>query len=161
MEIGWLIKSVFLIFLNLFIKYKGMSPNMAMLLKSESEIFKKDADKKITGLCYFCEEKCTRNKYCWQTHLITHTGETLFYCKECDAQLKTRNEHDTMECKSSVVNVFETRTDGSLVGFMCNDCNYLQFSRDRILKHLENEHGYEGQSEPNHFKEYKLVEGRF
>lgn len=89
------------------------------------------------------------------------TGETMFNCSQCHAQMKTRTEHDSKACKDSVANVFETKDDGSLVGFMCNDCNYVQFSRGRLLDHLKNEHGFQGPSNPHHFKELKLVEGFF
>lgn len=43
-----------------------LSPQMAMRLRSQTETFKKDAAKKIAGLCYFCEERKCCCKYDWQ-----------------------------------------------------------------------------------------------
>lgn len=134
-----------------------MSPDMAMQLKQQVESFHQDKKKRITGLCYFCEEKKAFAKDYWQKHLITHTGETMFNCRQCHAQLKTKSEHDTKVCKQSVVKVFETKEDGSLVGFMCNDCNYFQFSRGRILKHLVNEHGFQNPTQSHQFQEWVVV----
>lgn len=43
-----------------------ISPEMAMHLKMQTQIFKKDAEKKITGFCYFCEEDRCGLKVTWQ-----------------------------------------------------------------------------------------------
>lgn len=44
-----------------------LSPQMAMRLKGQLELFKKDAKtKKISGLCYFCEEMKCSSKHDWQ-----------------------------------------------------------------------------------------------
>lgn len=106
----------------------------------------------------FCDNQIFLFKFfCWCRHLLTHTGEEMFHCTSCQAQMKTKSEHDAKVCKTSVVNVFESNEDGSLVGFMCNECNYIQVSRGRLIKHLENEHGYQHSSEPHNFREWVLV----
>lgn len=71
--------------------------------------------------------------------------------------MKAKNEHDAKICKTSVVNVFEGKDDGSLVGFMCHDCNYIQFSRGRLLNHLKTEHGLSKPSMPYNFREWIMV----
>lgn len=81
----------------------------------------------------------------------------MFYCKECHAKLKTKTQHKDMPCESSVVNLCETQKDGNTVGYMCNDCNYFQFSRDRLLLHAQNEHGYEAECAPDQFKAIAIV----
>lgn len=43
-----------------------LSPEMSMKLKMQCTIFKKDDAKKITGLCYFCEEERCALKVSWQ-----------------------------------------------------------------------------------------------
>lgn len=134
-----------------------MSPQMAQRLKRQTEIYKIGAGQKISGFCYFCEETKCCAKFNWQRHLLTHTGEEMFNCRQCHAQMKAKNEHDAKLCKSSVANVFEIKDDGSLVGFMCNDCNYFQFSRGRLLNHLKNEHGFQNPIQPNHFQEWAVV----
>lgn len=133
-----------------------MSPEMAKKLRTQSDTFRKDASNKITGLCYFCEESHTFLKYGWQTHLIAHTGENMFYCTHCNTQIETKKQHDKMPCKSNVENIVKAKENG-LVGFMCKDCNYFQFSSDRLMAHLENEHGFENPIEPINFKEFIVV----
>lgn len=134
------------------------SPEMANRLRLQHESFE-HVNGKIQADCLFCEEIKTMPRWGWQSHLLTHSGEKMFDCKQCHLDLKTRSEHNNMDCKNSVVNVFQTKADGALVCFMCNDCNYFQFSRDRLLNHLRNEHGYEQPLEPNHLKELILVKG--
>lgn len=43
-----------------------VSPEMSMRIKRQIEIFTKDQDKKISGLCYFCEEQKLALKVSWQ-----------------------------------------------------------------------------------------------
>lgn len=130
-----------------------LSPSMAKRLKSQIE-FHQNGKRKITGLCYFCEENQSfSSKFGW--HLISHTGEKLYNCTNC--LLKTKNEHRNKTCNGTVTNVFKPKENGSLVGFMCNECNYFQFSHDRLVDHLKNQHGFENPSEPHHFVEFDVV----
>lgn len=131
-----------------------LSPHMATRLKEQVEIFHQDDKMKITGLCYFCDEMKTFLKFGWQCHLISHTGEKMFNCSKCHAQFKTKIEHDGKVCKGNVANVVGIK-EGLLVGYMCNDCNYFQFSRNRLYDHLKNEHGF--QSPSHNFMEIIVV----
>lgn len=133
-----------------------MSPEMAKVLRMQGNAFQKNDQNKITGLCYFCEENHTFLKFGWQVHLIAHTGEKMFHCTQCRTQIETKKQHDRMPCKNSIENVVQTK-ENTLVGFMCNDCNYFQFSSDRLIAHLKNQHGFEKPIEPNNFKEFVLV----
>lgn len=134
-----------------------LSPRMVKRLKEQVEIFRQDDNKKITGLCYFCEKSQCCTKTGWQKHLILHTGEKLFNCTKCHAQMKTRNEHDAKICKNSVVNVVGCDEDGSLVGYMCIGCYYFQFSRGRLFDHLKIKHSLQNPSEPLHFQKFAMV----
>lgn len=49
------------------------SPSMADKLRLQSLAFKK-VNKKILGVCIFCEEDKGMMKLNWETHLLTHTG---------------------------------------------------------------------------------------
>lgn len=132
-----------------------LSPQMAKQLKKQKEIFEQSSKNKISGLCYFCEEKQRFLKFGWQRHLISHTGEKLYNCTHCE--LKTKNEHGKTACKGKVANVFESNKDGSLIAFMCNDCNYIQFSHGRLLDHLRNQHGIKNPSIPQNYMELVVV----
>lgn len=134
-----------------------LSPQMAERLKKEGEIHR-NRKKIITGLCYFCEEKPSYMKFGWQRHLLSHTGEKLYSCTDC--QLKTKNEHGNKTCNGNVSNIFESKEDDSLAGFMCKDCNYFQFSRDRLIGHMKNEHGFENPSEPHNYMELAVVKSQ-
>lgn len=128
-----------------------LSPRMAERLKKQSEIFRPNGKNKITGLCYFCEEKQSFIKFGWQRHLISHTGEKIYNCTHCN--LKTKNQHGKMKCNGKVTKIFESKDDGSLNGFLCIDCNYFQFSRD----HLKNQHGFENPTAPHDYMEYVVM----
>lgn len=132
------------------------SPEWAAILRSQTSPFNK-IDHKVDGPCFFCEENRCTLRTNWEPHLLTHTGEQLFYCTVCKTGMKTRVEHDK-QCSGRAQKIFhEHSSDGSLIGCMCNECNYLQISTDRMLKHLETEHGYLGPSEYNHYKKFTLV----
>lgn len=133
-----------------------MSPEMVQRLRFQNDTFEKDDFKKTSGFCYFCEENHKFLKFGWQSHLITHTGEKMFNCTQCHAEWETKKQHDKMPCRNNIEHVVKSNENG-LFGFMCNDCNYFQFSRDHLISHLKNEHGYENPVEPNNFKEFVVV----
>lgn len=71
--------------------------------------------------------------------------------------MKRRSKHGS-GCSGDIVRIYnENTSDASVIGFMCNECNYLQISRERIVKHLEIEHGFLGPSEINHYRKLKLI----
>lgn len=132
------------------------SPTMADSLRQQSLTFEK-VDRKIFGICIFCEERKGMIKGHWEQHFLIHTGEKMYSCKTCHASTKVKREHGS-ECPGEVVRIYhENASDASVNCFMCNDCNYLQISRERILKHLEVEHGFLGPSENNHYKKLQLI----
>lgn len=136
-----------------------MSPKMAAKLRAQSYQFKRVAGK-IKGLCFFCEEDKEMSKCGWEMHLLTHTGESMIQCAVCQKRMKSKNQHG-QECSGEAVRIYhenvENATDCSVLGFMCNECNYVQIGRDRMVKHLETEHGYLGPSEKNHYKKLNLL----
>lgn len=131
-----------------------LSHSMIEKLCLQNEKFQK-MNGKIKGLCYFCETKTIKgSKSAMERHILTHTGEKMFHCKTCNERMNSRRGHNS-KCK--IVNIFEVESIDSSMGYVCKDCNFVQISRESILKHLENEHGFLGPSE-NHYKKLKFID---
>lgn len=106
------------------------SPSMAERLRLKNDEFKMSDGKIIDGLCYFCEEKLQMSRSKWVPHILMHTGEILYVCNS---------------------------SDRSIVGFLCNECNFLQLEQKRVIDHLENDHGFECPTEKCHYEKVTLV----
>lgn len=131
------------------------SPKMATKLRLQTELFGMQ-NKKIHGSCFFCDEMKNMTKYHWASHILSHTGENIYACSTCHLCVKIKRNHKS--CTTVPRNIFDfNTTDGSLSGFMCRECNYLQISRERIVKHLINEHGYHDVEESVEFEKVILV----
>lgn len=139
-----------------------VSPTMAQLIREKKNLkFTKEKDK-ISGTCVFCEIFKTMTKSGWEKHLISHTGERMFYCSSCKVCLTHKNNHD-VKCSGNPENIFAANdTNGSLTGFMCNhDCNYLKIRRSQLVKHLENEHGCNKPQENCDFTKFTLLVDKY
>ncbi|XP_031639086.1 zinc finger and BTB domain-containing protein 41-like [Contarinia nasturtii] len=118
-----------------------LPPTMADRLRSQNDKFD-IANRIISGFCYFCEELKCMTKRNWTEHILTHTGEKIFYCSVC--HFESRRKLDHKNCKNEPVNIYEANTkDGSLTGFICVECNYLQIQHKRMIKHLVRQHGWD------------------
>lgn len=116
------------------------SPTMVQYLCDQSKIFHKKGGK-ITGFCYFCEDKKTMNKFQWQIHLLTHTGEKLFNCESCNSSFNYKSHHKG--CDAPLISIYDANDrDGALMAFLCNECNYTQINREKMIRHLMMEHEY-------------------
>lgn len=113
---------------------------MADRLRKQAEEFKLNM-RKIQAHCLFCEEDKKMTKNHWTQHFLMHTGELKFSCDTCDMKFKNKSEHKN--CDGNVVNVFDKNSlDASLMGYICNDCNFVQFHLPAMHKHLVNGHHY-------------------
>lgn len=131
------------------------SPKMAKKLRLQSEIFEIQ-NKKIKGICFFCEEKKNMAKYNWFMHILSHTGESIYYCSTCNLSMKSKCDHKN--CKTKPCNIYDANTnDASLKAYMCSKCNFLQVSRERIVRHMVKEHGYHEVEESVQFEKVQLV----
>lgn len=131
------------------------SPNMAKKLRLQTQLFEMQ-NKKITGICFFCEEIKNMARYNWAAHILSHTGEYIYSCATCNVSVKNKRDH--VNCTADLVNIFDANTtDGSLNAFICSGCNYLQVSRARIVRHLIKEHGYHEVEESIQFEKVVLV----
>lgn len=131
------------------------SPNMAKRLRDQIDPFNM-ANMKITGICYFCEVLKCMSKSHWLNHYLTHTGEELYYCKDCEKSAKIKGDHEN--CPNGPQNIyFGNSTDGSLMAYMCIECNYLQIRHDRIVQHVVNQHQRDETDMDNHYEKVTLV----
>lgn len=132
------------------------SPLMANRLRLQIETFEINGNK-IEGWCFFCEEMKKKTRHDWAMHLLTHTGESLFECHDCDFRSKAMVGHER-NCSTNLANIYEANSsNGSLMAFMCNDCNYVQINLERMVKHMQNEHGHKGAVEHRQFQKVMLI----
>lgn len=133
------------------------SPKMAKQLRLQKEQFD-IARGKISGFCYFCEDTKCMYKHKWGVHILSHTGEKekMFHCKKCFSESKRKIDHKG--CDDEPINIFDTNScDGSLAGFMCTECNYMQIKRERMVKHLRKQHQYTEITEGIQYENVVLV----
>lgn len=131
------------------------SPQMANKIRSHCELFEMQ-NRKIKGMCFFCEEKRNMSKYNWAAHILSHTGERIYFCLTCEVSMKNKRDHKA--CNNEPINIYDANSsDGSLNAFMCMACNYLQISRERIVRHLIREHGHHEVEEMIHFENVVLI----
>lgn len=137
-----------------------VSQTMAQSIRAQSQSFQNHRNK-ITGICYFCQSEKSFTKQSWMSHILTHTGEPMYYCIKCNTGYKTKFKHNN--CKApdfkSIYDMDSIRhasTDGLLFGFMCNGCNYLQINENHLVKHLNNQHGV-SEDVINHYEKIALL----
>lgn len=115
------------------------SPSLANRMRREtSSNLNRSMTGDWTGICGFCEKKLT-SKRGWFDHFRLHTGEKMYSCDDCNVEFNAKKDH--AHCKNdSVKNIYDKFSNGSSKGFICDDCNFIQISEDRLKKHLRNEH---------------------
>ena len=134
------------------------SPQMAAKLRSQVEKFTVSKDGKIVALCYFCGDFKTLNKLSWRQHILKHTGEKNFSCDRCATEVNYKKQHDDDKCDGKLFDICESNSsDGSYVGFICIECNYVQIKFDRMVKHLRNQHGHDLLTKNQHYQRCTLL----
>lgn len=100
------------------------------------------SSKRTVGTCFFCEKRKSYTKNQWQRHLLIHTEEQFFFCRDCGQHFSNRNSHKTCSL-NSIQNIYRQNNcvgDGYLAAFMCNICNYVQINESALVDHLKNQH---------------------
>lgn len=116
-----------------------LSPNMATRIRSQQHDFVRIGGR-IHGFCFFCEELKRMKTDEWKKHLLSHTGEQMYWCTGCKMSVIRKSNHGQCS-KQQVEYIFGTdSSNDDLVGFMCNTCNYLQIAEHRLIKHIQTEH---------------------
>lgn len=140
------------------------SPDMADKLRFQNERFTVNEKRQIVGICYFCDEIEALKKSSWRKHILNHTGEKRFTCTLCNSKVNYKKQHDSKilrnisKCEGILFDICEANSsDGSYVGFMCNDCNYIQIKLDRMIQHLTKGHDYDLPTENHHYQKLKLL----
>lgn len=115
------------------------SVEMATQIRNHADNFELK-QQKIAAMCYFCEETKQMAKHNWVDHYLKHTGESKYTCSACSKRFDRKlTKH--ANCTGEVTSVIDSNSsNGTLIAFMCTDCNYMQFHLSSIEKHLLNEH---------------------
>lgn len=131
------------------------SPESANKLRRQTEKFFLLGNK-LSGFCYFCNEIKNFKANYWPKHIASHTGERLYSCTGCNVGIDNKRDHS--KACGDVLSIFASNSeDGSLKGYMCKDCNFLQINNDKMIDHMETEHGYLGPTETVQFERVILV----
>lgn len=96
--------------------------------------------------CAFCEESAARGKSAWIQHILSHTGEMLFRCRECNHE-DTRKRCDCKKPDYKILQRFEFDREGVLPGYVCKLCNYVQLKEQHVEEHLKRSHMIDGDDE--------------
>ncbi|KAG4066737.1 hypothetical protein HA402_012804 [Bradysia odoriphaga] len=90
-------------------------------------------------ICFFCNESKVYRRSDWIHHMIKHTG---YYTKQCDHCLnKVAKDARRHHCSGSIKhNRLPQFDEIDLIGYVCNNCNFVRFDEKEIRKHLANEH---------------------
>lgn len=94
------------------------------------------------GLCYFCDERKSFTKLQWQKHLLIHTKENFYFCKQCGRTFTNRYNH-TPCSPALMTNIYEKYDcvgENSLAAFVCNICDHVRVSESRMVYHLQTSH---------------------
>lgn len=100
----------------------------------------------IRCVCAFCEmEKCW-SIHKWMQHLTSHTGEYMYKCTGCSNRFVSQQHDRVPDCpRMDVRNTFEIETRSkSAYAYICDKCNYIQFRKDALEKHVRFEHNVDG-----------------
>lgn len=100
--------------------------------------------KKLQQLCLFCNETKAMPRNNWVSHFSMHTGEYLYKCDTC--KLLCNAKQSTVQhkeiCGNPVIRRLSVTNFGTpnLIGHVCSLCNYTQFDKQHVLRHLTNQH---------------------
>ncbi|XP_037050180.1 uncharacterized protein LOC119084344 [Bradysia coprophila] len=122
-------------------------PNTLSSVASErSQLGSQRNWKRRTGLCILCDQRNSFSRLQWQLHLLTHTKENFYFCKQCGRTFSKRHQHNT--CQSTLTtDIYEQYNcvgEDYLAAFVCNICDYVRVSERRMSKHLSIKHNVKG-----------------
>lgn len=114
-----------------------LSPEMAEKVKLK-DFGAERVDGKLESMCFFCQYPRAFSLSYWSDHLRVHTGEYIYKCPKCHLEVSCRKHcgvsTDLLETQSQ--NLFVD----DFVGFICNDCNFVQLDEKNMKKHIEIQH---------------------
>ncbi|XP_055311945.1 zinc finger protein 37-like [Sitodiplosis mosellana] len=135
------------------------SPAMANVIRTKSQNFELHKGK-LSGVCYFCEEMKAMQIRTWKSHLLTHTGESMYLCTGCDTAFKQKTSHSNCgtEHFTSIYDLSKSNeSNGALEGYICAECNYLQIGEEQLMNHLTSQHGYGMRGIDKHYEKVTLI----
>ncbi|CAB3382674.1 Hypothetical predicted protein [Cloeon dipterum] len=106
--------------------------------------------------CRFCPMSCT-GLLEFHDHVTEHTGEYRFQCPKCNLKKSKRetmvshirSKHHGKGIPICLVEIEkQPENDNYIAGYVCGYCNYVQFNRASVVKHIELNH----QKEPHNVR---------
>lgn len=98
----------------------------------------------IVQICLFCNETMSKVRNNWVKHFSTHTGEYQYQCSTCKRFSSTgtySNQHNEQCGTDSVIRTSVYLFNSpDMTGYVCSLCNFTQFNRDNVVRHLANQH---------------------
>lgn len=99
--------------------------------------------------CVFCrvphDNYSTRTQ--WLEHFTMFTGEYMYRCpnhgKVRDKSCKNRNGCKNITAESKLLKL----PTNSIMASICNECNWIQLNRARVIKHVRKQHNRGGSDE--------------
>lgn len=105
------------------------------------------ADGSIAAMCPVCQSDRESSASSWLEHFTLHSGEYRYRCDRCKHKVSRLNSHAksvcggrTMEKKISINAEMDAN---GIYGYVCRLCNYIQLGRDRLVAHVQQQHGIE------------------
>lgn len=124
-----------------------LPPQMGKLVRGKTKLDQAvpDVDKKFEQLCLFCNETLSKTHSNWVNHLFCHSGETTFRCNLCKRVSKKSDfdpEHNERCGRTHIKRVRIHLRDRTynMLGYVCSLCNFTQFDKDCVTRHLANQH---------------------
>ncbi|KAG4071316.1 hypothetical protein HA402_004020 [Bradysia odoriphaga] len=115
--------------------------------------------KRTIGLCVLCDQRHSFSRLQWQLHLLSHTKENFYFCKQCGRTFSKRHQHNT--CQSTLTtDIYEQYNcvgDDYLAAFVCNICDYVRVSERRMSKHLTIKHNVKGNCKQFYAKSHLVM----
>lgn len=120
-----------------------LSPQTASELKRSNPFMTKYARASgmqyLKMMCPFCEDEKDFFFSYWTNHIRTHTGEYTNECIVCN-KISLNATH----CGQATIKQKCRLLDEGLSAYLCNRCNWIQISEERVKAHVRIQHGDAG-----------------
>lgn len=118
-----------------------LSPQMAATLQRGNQLqltkYQRPSGlQHLKMMCPFCE--CEKDFFIpyWSNHIRTHTGEYTNECISC-GKVSLQSTH----CAQPTIKQKCNLNEDGLMAYMCRQCNWVQIDENRLVSHVQTQHG--------------------